>query len=116
MARAAGRTGAKAMGQAAGTSLETSRGRAAGIFSIRSRGSAAGGAASGSSRCSFAATDHPADQIVAIERSQVDPIALADRLERRNDGGEPPLFIAAEFLCRLDRDGEKAKRVARPAA
>src|SRR5215469_2590335 len=104
MAQAARKTGAKAMVRAAGTSGETSRGRVAGTSSIPLKGSAAGGAASRTARPSFETGDDAADQIAAVERAKIDPIAPGHRLKRCDQLDKPALCVPAKRLGRLDRD------------
>src|SRR5258708_34449985 len=96
MARAGRKTGAKAMVRVAGTSGATNRGRAAGTSSILMNGIVAGRAASRSAPRSFETGDDAADQIVAVERPKIDPLALRHRVERRNQFGELALCVPAE--------------------
>src|SRR6266446_9898040 len=116
MARAARKTGAKAMGRAGGTSGETSRGRAAGTSSILMNGIAAGRAASRSAPRSFETGDDAADQIVAVERPKIDPLALRHRVERRNEFGELALCVPAERFGGFDAHRDKTQPVTWPAA
>src|SRR5467141_3829981 len=120
MARAARKTGAKAMGRAGGTSGETSsetnRGRAAGTSSIRMNGIVAGQAASRSAPRSFETGDDAADQIVAVERAKIDTLALRHRVERRYQFGKLALCIPAERFGGFDGHRDKTQPVTWPAA
>jgi hypothetical protein len=108
MVRAGGKAGAKVMVRAPGKSGETNRGHVAGTSSILLNGNVAGGAASRSAPRSFETGDDAADQVVAIERAKIDPIVLRHRLEGCDQFDEVALCVPAKRFGGLDLDRDEA--------